>query len=273
MIDILEYNFIQNAIIGSFIISIICGIIGTIIVSNKIVFLAGGIAHSVYGGVGIAVFLGLPILLGATIFSIICALILSYMMLYAKDRIDSIIGSMWAFGMAIGIILIELTPGYNKDFMSFLFGSILSISDTDIYIMGIFCILLITFISTFYKIIISVMYDNEFTILKGINTNLFNMILMMLIAIGVVASMQSVGIILIMALLSIPAYCSEIFCKNLKSMMIMSSIISFVSSIIGIYISYYYNLQAGSSIVLSLSLISIILFILKITIKPNFSKD
>ena len=120
MIEILEYTFVQNAIIGAFFTSIICGIIGTIAVTNRMVFIAGGIAHSVYGGVGIAAFFGLPIMLGSTIFSILCAIILAYMLLYGKERLDSLVGSLWAFGMALGIILVELTPGYNKDFMELL---------------------------------------------------------------------------------------------------------------------------------------------------------
>lgn len=263
MIELLSYSFIQNAIIGSFFTSVICGIIGTIVVVNRIVFLAGGIAHSVYGGVGISVFFGLPILLGSTLFSVICALILSYMLLKSKERIDSIIGSLWAFGMALGIILVELTPGYNKDFISFLFGSILSISLHDIYYMSSFSVCLVLFIFLFYKIIIAVMYDSDFAYLRGINTNLFSTILMVLIALGIVLSMQSVGIILIVALLSIPAYISELFCKNLYTMMLLSSFISFTSSILGIILAYFYNLQAGSSIVLVLSIISAIMFLCK----------
>ena len=117
MINALSYTFMQNALIGAFFTSIICGIIGTLVVANRMVFIAGGIAHSVYGGVGIAVFFGIPILAGATLFSVLCAVVLAYMLLYAKERLDSLIGSLWAFGMALGVILVELTPGYNKDFM------------------------------------------------------------------------------------------------------------------------------------------------------------
>lgn len=274
MIEILEYTFVQNAIIGAFFTSIICGIIGTIAVTNRMVFIAGGIAHSVYGGVGIAAFFGLPIMLGSTIFSILCAIILAYMLLYGKERLDSLVGSLWAFGMALGIILVELTPGYNKDFMGYLFGSILSITENDIYYMIIFSILLILFIIFNYRIILGISYDSEFTQLQGIRTNFFSMALMILIALGIVISMRSVGIILIVALLSIPAYCSEIFTNSLAKMMFASSLISFICMLGGILVSYFYDLQAGASIVILLSIFSFILALIHHFITTKyFSKD
>ncbi|WP_346671357.1 metal ABC transporter permease [Helicobacter pullorum] len=274
MIEILEYTFVQNAIIGAFFTSIICGIIGTIAVTNRMVFIAGGIAHSVYGGVGIAAFFGLPIMLGSTIFSILCAIILAYMLLYGKERLDSLVGSLWAFGMALGIILVELTPGYNKDFMGYLFGSILSITENDIYYMIIFSILLILFIIFNYRIILGISYDSEFTQLQGIRTNFFSMALMILIALGIVISMRSVGIILIVALLSIPAYCSEIFTNSLAKMMFASSLISFICMLGGILVSYFYDLQAGASIVILLSIFSFILALIHhFTTAKYFSKD
>lgn len=274
MIEILEYTFVQNAIIGAFFTSIICGIIGTIAVTNRMVFIAGGIAHSVYGGVGIAAFFGLPIMLGSTIFSILCAIILAYMLLYGKERLDSLVGSLWAFGMALGIILVELTPGYNKDFMGYLFGSILSITENDIYYMIVFSILLILFIIFNYRIILGISYDSEFTQLQGIRTNFFSMALMILIALGIVISMRSVGIILIVALLSIPAYCSEIFTNSLAKMMFASSLISFICMLGGILISYFYDLQAGASIVILLSIFSFILALIHhFTTAKYFSKD
>lgn len=259
MINALSYTFVQNALIGAFFTSIVCGIIGTLVVTNRMVFIAGGIAHSVYGGVGIAAFFGLPILVGATGFSLLCAVILSYMLLYAKERLDSLIGSLWAFGMAMGIILVELTPGYNKDFMGYLFGSILSITSYDIAMMAAFSGLLIVFMMLNYRVILGLSYDDEFTQLQGINTHLFSFMLMGLIAIGIVLTMRSVGIILIIALLSIPAYCSEIFTSSLAKMMFWASVISFVSMLGGIIIAYFYDLQAGASIVMVLAAFSFLL--------------
>ncbi|EFR48585.1 metal ABC transporter permease [Helicobacter canadensis] len=272
MTNILEYSFIQNAIIGAFFTSIICGIIGTLSVTNRMVFISGGIAHSVYGGVGIAAFFGLPILLGATLFSVFCAIILAYMLLYAKERLDALVGSLWAFGMALGIILVELTPGYNKDFMGYLFGSILSITQNDIQYMIIFTCFLILFIILNYRIILGISYDSEFTQLQGINTHFFSIILMILIAIGIVITMRSVGIILIIALLSIPAYCSEILTNSLAKMMFVSSLISFACILGGISISYFCDLQAGASIVILLSLFSFVLALIHSLLNKFSSK-
>lgn len=256
MIEILTYSFVQNALIGAFFTSIICGVLGSLIVVNRMVFIAGGIAHSVYGGVGIASFLGFSVLLGAGLFSILCAFILAYIMLYAKERLDSLIGSLWAFGMALGIILVELTPGYNKDFMGYLFGSILSITPQDIILMISFMVLLLGFVIFNYRIILGISYDSEFTKLKGINTNFFGIIMMVLIALGIVISMRCVGIILIIALLSIPAYCCELFTNSLAKMMIFSSLISLINMILGIFVSYLYDFQAGASIVMLLAIFS-----------------
>ncbi|MDY3113036.1 MAG: metal ABC transporter permease [Helicobacter sp.] len=255
----LEYAFMQNALLGAVFISIICGVIGSLVVSNKMVFIAGGIAHSVYGGVGIAAFFGISIMLGAASFSVLCALALAYMLLYAKERLDSIIGSLWAFGMALGIILVELTPGYSKDFMGYLFGSILSVTAFDLWIMSIFALFLVMFVVANYRLILGFSYDSEFARLKGIPINILSIMLMLLIALGVVISMQSVGIILIVALLSIPAYCALVLTKSLGMMMILSSIISFVSMLCGLYFAYNFDLQAGASIVLSLTLLSFML--------------
>ncbi len=226
------------------------------------VFISGGIAHSVYGGVGIAAFFGIPILLGATLFSVFCAIILAYMLLYAKERLDALVGSLWAFGMALGVILVELTPGYNKDFMGYLFGSILSITQSDIIYMIAFACFLVLFVAFNYRVILGISYDSEFVQLQGIHTRIFSITLMILIALGIVIAMRSVGIILIIALLSIPAYCSEILTNSLAKMMFTSSLISFSCMLGGISISYFYDFQAGASVVILLSLFSFILAII-----------
>lgn len=275
MINALSYTFMQNALIGAFFTSIICGIIGTLVVANRMVFIAGGIAHSVYGGVGIAVFFGIPILAGAALFSVLCAVALAYMLLYAKERLDSLIGSLWAFGMALGVILVELTPGYNKDFMGYLFGSILSITQEDIGVMLLFSLVLLGFVMLKYRVILGLSYDEDFTRLQGINTRAFSVTLMVLIAIGIVISMRSVGIILIIALVSIPAYCSEVFTASLAKMMVLASAISFISMLSGITIAYLYDFQAGASIVMVLSVFSLILTLTYryIQLQTNTTKD
>ena len=149
MLEVLHYEFIQNALIAGVLISIAAGIIGSLVVVNKITFLTGGIAHSSYGGIGLAIYLGIPVLLGATIFSVITAILIAIITLKNRTRIDAIIGMMWSSGMAIGIIFVDLTPGYNVDLMSYLFGSIIAVSSEDIKYMTVLDIFIIGIVVIF----------------------------------------------------------------------------------------------------------------------------
>ena len=173
MLEALQYEFMQNALISGILISIAAGIIGSLIVVNRLTFLAGGIAHSSYGGIGIAIYFGLPVLFGATVFAVLTAVIIAIITLNNRNRIDSIIGLMWAFGMAIGIIFIDITPGYNVDLMSYLFGSIIAVSSGDVMYMTLLDIFIISVVTVFYKQILAVSYDSEFAKLRGIDTEFF----------------------------------------------------------------------------------------------------
>lgn len=173
MLEALQYDFIQNALIAGILISISAGIIGSLVVVNRLTFLTGGIAHSSYGGIGLAIYLGIPVLFGATIFAIITAVIIAMLTLKNRNRADSVIGLMWAFGMALGIIFVDITPGYNVDLMSYLFGSIIAVSSGDVLYMTILDIFIISIVMIFYKQILAVSYDSEFASLRGINTKFF----------------------------------------------------------------------------------------------------
>ena len=251
MLEALQYDFIQNALLAGVLISIAAGIIGSLVVVNKITFLAGGIAHSSYGGIGIAIYLGLPILFGATIFAIITAIIIAFMTLNNRTRIDSLIGMMWASGMAIGIIFVDLTPGYNVDLMSYLFGSIIAVSSDDITYMVILDIFIIFIVAYFYKEILSVSYDSEFAKLRGINTKFFYTLILILCALCVVAAIKAVGLILVIALLTIPTYLAESFANKLSTMMFLSALFATIFTIIGLGISYFYDISSGASIIVT----------------------
>jgi len=250
MIEILQYDFIQNALISGVLISITAGIIGTLVVVNKITFLTGGIAHSAYGGIGLAIFLGIPVLFGATIFAVITAIFIAIITLKNRSRIDAIIGMMWASGMAIGIIFVDLTPGYNVDLMSYLFGSIIAVSNTDIVYMSLLDIFIISIVLFFYKEILAVSYDSEFATLRGINVKFFYTLILILSALCVVAAIKAVGLILVIALLTIPTYLAEIFASKLSSMMVISTIFATIFTILGLIVSYFYDISSGASIVM-----------------------
>ena len=249
MFEILQYDFIQNAILAGILISIVAGIIGSLVVVNKITFLTGGIAHSSYGGIGIAIYLGIPVLFGATVFAILTAIIIALLTINDRKRIDSIIGMMWASGMAIGIIFVDITPGYNVDLMSYLFGSIIAVSREDIYYLIFLNLFIISLVSIFYKQILTVSYDSEFATLRGINVKFFYTLILILAGLSVVAAIKAVGLILVIALLTIPTYLAETFSNKLSKMMLISSFLATIFTLLGLVVTYMYDISSGASII------------------------
>ena len=250
MLEVLQYDFIQNALIAGVLISIAAGIIGSLVVVNKITFLTGGIAHSSYGGIGLAIYLGLPVLFGATVFAVLTAVIIAFITLNNRNRIDAIIGMMWASGMAIGIIFVDLTPGYNVDLMSYLFGSIIAVSNDDLIYMTTLDVFIVCTVVFFYKQILAVSYDSEFATLRGINVKFFYTLILILAALCVVAAIKAVGLILVIALLTIPTYLAESFASRLSTMMVISSILATIFTILGLVVSYVYDISSGASIIM-----------------------
>jgi zinc transport system permease protein len=261
MLEALQYEFIQNALLSGLLVSIASGIIGSLIVVNRMVFLAGGIAHTSYGGIGLALFFGIPIFLGASLFAIAAALLMAFLTLHKRERIDTFIGLIWAVGMAIGIIFVDMTPGYNVDLMSYLFGSILAVSDADIYYMGGLVIVIIFIITFWYRDILAVSYDSEYAKLRGINVNLFYTLILVLSALSVVIAIKVVGLILVIALLTIPIYIAEKLSSSLYMMMFISSLLSAFFTITGLVVSYTLNLTSGASIIL-VSAFCMVIFLL-----------
>jgi len=260
MLDILNYEFIQNAILAGILVSVASGIIGSLIIVNRMVFLAGGIAHTSYGGIGLAVYFGLPIFLGASLFAVAAALLMAKITLNQRDKIDTFIGLIWAVGMAIGIILVDLTPGYNVDLMSYLFGSILAVSSDDIKYMSILLGLIIIIVTLFYREILAVSYDSQYASLREINVKFFYTLILVLSALTVVIAIKVVGLILVIALLTIPIYIAEKLSNSLGVMMFVSGILSSCFTLIGLWFSYEFDLTSGASIIL-VSAIGLTLFL------------
>lgn len=250
MLEALQYDFIQNALLAGLLVSIAAGIIGSLVVVNKITFLAGGIAHSSYGGIGLAIYLGIPVLFGATAFAVITAIIIAALTLTKRNRVDSLIGIMWALGMAIGIIFVDLTPGYNVDLMSYLFGSIIAVSSNDILYLAVLDVFIIFSVMIFYKQILAVSYDSEFASLRGISVKFFYTLILILSALSVVAAIKVVGLILVIALLTIPTYLAEMYANKLSKMMIISAVFAAFFTICGLIISYFYDISSGASIII-----------------------
>jgi len=259
MIEALSYEFMQNALIAGLLVSFIAGIMGSLIVVNRMVFLAGGIAHAAYGGIGIALFTGIPIFLGTSLFAVIAALFMAVVTLKQKENIDIFVGLIWAVGMAIGIIFVDLTPGYNVDLMSYLFGSILAVSKDDLLFMGaLFCVILLV-LSLWYRQLLAVSYDSEYAALSGINVKFFYTLILVLSALSVVIAIKVVGLILVIALLTIPIYIGQNLSSSLLSMMFISGFIASFFTLVGLWFSYTFDLTSGACIIL-VAAISLIFF-------------
>jgi zinc transport system permease protein len=261
MIEALSFEFIQHALLAGILVSFAAGVIGSLIVVNRMVFLAGGMAHASYGGIGMAVYFGFPIFLGASLFAVGAAMLIAFLTMHKRHRMDTFIGLIWAVGMAIGVIFIDLTPGYNVDMMSYLFGSILAVSTEDIYFMAAL-LAIINFVITFwYRDILAVSYDSEYAKLRGVNVRFFYTLILILSALTVVVAIKVVGLILVIAMLTIPVYIAEKLSTSLLSMMFISGMIATLFTLTGLWFSYSYNLTSGASIIL-VSAASLGLFLL-----------
>jgi len=250
MLEALQFEFIQNALLAGLLASIICGVMGTLVVVNRIVFLSGGIAHAAYGGIGLAVFFGWPFLLGTIGFSLVAAFIMAVITLKSKHRADTIIGVVWAIGMASGVILLDLAPGYNVDLMSFLFGSILTVPDSDIWMMLGVGLVIVAVVVCFYNDYLALSYDEEFAQIRGVPVKTLYILMIVMLALGIVMIIQVVGLILVIALLTIPPYIAEKYSRSLLNMMVLSSVLSAIFTVAGLWLSYVFNLTSGASIIM-----------------------
>ncbi len=249
-LSVLQLEFMQNAIVAGVLVSIACGIIGTFVVINRIVFITGGIAHSAYGGIGLGYFFGFNPVFGAIAFALLSALGMGVVERKTQERADTIIGTMWAIGMSIGIILIDLSKGYKANLMSYLFGSILAVSKHDLLVMLILDIIIVVMICLFYKELLAISFDSVFATTRNLPVNLLYLMLMSAIALTVVMVMQVVGLIMVIALLTLPAALANQFVREIKQMIILSSILGIVFILIGLSLAYIFNLTSGATIIL-----------------------
>jgi len=263
ILDILQYTFIQRAILATILTSIACGVIGVYVVTKKIVFIAGGISHACFGGIGLSFYLGLNPLVGLLPFSIFSAAILGFLSKKTRVSEDSAIGILWSLGVAVGVILIYLTPGYAPDLMTYLFGNILTVPASDIWLMVAIDVIVLAVVVLFFKEFLSMCFDEEYTRVVGVSSNALYLLLLCLLALATVSMIKVVGIILIIAMLSIPASISRKFSHNMKTMMVYSSILGAVLSLIGLALSYRFDMPSGATIILVMS--AVYLFIVGVS--------
>ena len=253
--SIFQYDFIIKGLLGAIFASITAGLAGTYVVSRRMVFLSGGITHSSFGGIGIGYFLGINPIVGAAVFGIMSALGVEYLSVKQKIREDSAIGILWAFGMAIGIIFIYLTPGYSPNLMSYLFGSILTVSNADIIALGIMSAVLILYFVIFYRTILYISFDEVFARTYSSYVDVFKYITTSLIALTIVLNIRMAGVVLVISLLTIPPNIAMLFTRVYFRIVIWSIIAGFIGTATGYAISYYAGIPVGATIIFTLVII------------------
>jgi zinc transport system permease protein len=254
---VFTYGFMQRALLAGLLASIACGVIGTYVVTRRISYIAGSIAHCVLGGIGAARYLqtvhnwqSFHPLHGAIVAALLAAVTIGFVSLKARQREDTVIGALWAAGMAVGILFIARTPGYNEDLMSYLFGNILMVGPRDLWLIGILDAVVIIVGLLLYKPLLAVCFDEEFARARGLPADMLYILLLCLTALAVVLLVQVVGIILVIALLTLPAAVSGFFSRSLWQMMIFSTVLSLVFTVAGLGLSYSPNLPPGATIIL-----------------------
>jgi zinc transport system permease protein len=252
---LLHYPFMQKAFVAGILAAIACGIIGTYVVVKRMVFISGGISHASFGGIGIGYYLAQYIswmtpVYGALIFTLFSAIGMGSFVKRTRLSEDTFIGIMWAVGMAIGIIFIGLTPGYTPDLTGYLFGSILTVSASNLVMMGVLDAIIIIVVLLLYKEFLAISFDQEFGTALGLPTQRLYLILLCLIALTVVLLIRVVGIILIIALLTIPAATARQHTHNLKKMMMLSIAFGIVAVLGGLWLSYEMDMASGATIIL-----------------------
>ncbi|OPY69971.1 MAG: Manganese transport system membrane protein MntB [Syntrophorhabdaceae bacterium PtaU1.Bin034] len=252
--DLLRYPFLQYALLAGILASLACGIIGSYVVTKRISYIAGSIAHSVLGGLGAARYCQAAYgwdwfypFYGAVVAALISAGIIGVVSMKAKQREDTVIGALWAIGMAVGILFIYKTPGYNEDLMSYLFGSILMVSPRDLWMIACLDLLVLTAGVLFYNRFLALCFDDEFARLRGINVEVHYLLLLCLTALTVVLLVSVVGIVMVIALLTLPAAIAGELTRKLWHMMALSAALTVLFTASGLALSYGPDLPAGAT--------------------------
>ncbi len=253
--NIFQYSFIIKGLLGAVFASITAGLAGTYVVSKRMVFLSGGITHASFGGIGIGYFIGINPVIGAAVFGILSALGVEYLSVRQKIREDSAIGILWAFGMAIGIIFIYLTPGYTPNLMSYLFGSILTVSNADIIALGTMSVILILYFGIFYRTILYISFDEVFARTYSSYVDIIKYITTSLIALTIVLNIRMAGVVLVISLLTIPPNIAMLFTRVYFRIVLWSIVAGFIGTATGYAISYYAGIPVGATIIFTLVII------------------
>jgi len=248
--SLLGYTFFQNALIAGVLASIACGIIGTFVVIRRMVAISGGISHAAFGGIGLGYFLGIEPLLGALGFTVGAALTMGELEQRTEQHMDTLIGAIWATGMAIGILFIYLTPGFAPDLFGYLFGNILLVPQGDLLLMLVLVAVIVITVGILLNDLVAVTFDQEYAAVINLPVERLMLVLLVLIALTVVMLIQVVGIILVIALLTLPAAISRECTAQVKTMMLYAVLLGIAFTTTGIFLSALLNIPSGATIIL-----------------------
>ncbi len=258
---LIQQSFLQLAVVGGLLSSVAAGLIGTFVVVKRISYLAGGIAHATFAGLGIAYYFGFPPLGGALIFAFFAAILIGYVKLHFREHEDTLIGALWAVGMAVGIIFMYLKPGYQSDLFSYLFGNILMMTQNNLLLLVVIDAVLILLIFLFYRQLLFVSFDEEYARVRGMYSRFFYILLLVMIAMTVVILISSVGLILVIALLTLPPSTAYLFAKTPGQMMGRSMGISAMVILSGLFTAWQTNLPAGATIIILAGVVYLLAFV------------
>ncbi len=250
VLSLLGYEFFQNALLAGVLASIACGIIGTFVVIRRMVAISGGISHAAFGGIGLGYYLGIEPLIGALVFTVGAALTMGELEQRAEQHLDTLIGAVWATGMAIGILFIYITPGFAPDLFGYLFGNILLVPHGDLLLMLLLVTVIVIIVGLLFNDLVAVTFDEEYATVINLPVERLVLILLVLIALTVVVLIQVVGIILVIALLTLPAAISRECTSQVKTMMLYAILLGVTFTTTGIFLSAFLNIPSGATIIL-----------------------
>ncbi|MBQ3071257.1 MAG: metal ABC transporter permease [Tidjanibacter sp.] len=260
------YDFLVDALLAAVLSGVACGIVGTYVVTRRLVFLGGGITHASFGGIGIAYHFGLNPIGGAMIFAILSALGIEWAGAKGRIREDSAIGIVWSLGMAIGTLFIFATPGYAPNLMSFLFGDVLTVGHSNIValevLVGVLCVVMLLW----YRPVMWASFDKDYARSQGVRANLILTAMTVLTAITIVLSIRIVGIVLLISLLTVPAVIASALTKSYPRILLLASLFAVVGNVVGLWVAYEVDFPVGATTII---LLGITLFIVKLLTLPS----
>lgn len=272
VMELLGYTFFQYALAGCFLASVVCGVVGTYVVTKRMIFISGGITHSSLGGVGLGLYFGMSPIVGASLFSVMSGLGIEWLSRRRGVREDSAIAMFWTFGMSVGVMFSYLTPGYVPDLTTYLFGNILTIDDGDLIYLGVLAVAVTAFYVIYRRLVVLVAFDEDYARSLRLPVTLFKYVMTVSISLAVVSCIRIAGIVLTLSMLTVPVMTAMLFTTRYSRIIVLSVIICFVTCVSGLGLAYQVNIPSGTSIIfLSIILYAVIRLSRRFVCKGNKS--